>query len=99
MSEHIFIHFQEGFAGDVVELWNGPERLGHWSLTTRLQTGMAKIETLDAESGDELRFIMPDAGLNAKIIVPPADGDHVFLVNHDGQKLRVTATEDEPGYL
>ena len=99
MSERILIHFQEGFTGEDLELWRGEERVGHWPLQTRLQIGLARIEPLDVEPGDSLRISLPDRGLQARFAAPTSAGAHVFLVNFDGQELRVTAAEDEPGYL
>lgn len=99
MTEKLIIHFQEGFAGETVELWRGNKRLGRWEMRTRLQIGMAHIEEIDAEPGVLLRLTLPDTGAQASFAAPGPDGAHVILVNHDGQELRVNATKNEPGYL
>lgn len=99
MGKKLTIHFQEGFSGQTVELWRGKKRLGAWPMTTRLQTGVAHIETIEVEPGERLRLKMPDDGVEASFAAPGQDGAHVILVNHDGQELRVKTAEDEPGYL
>lgn len=99
MSERVIIHFQEGFAGEAVELWQGRKRLGEWPMRTRLQTGVAHIESLELKPGTELRLAMPATGVKASLKAPQTGGAHVFLVNFDGQELRITEAEDEPGYL
>ena len=99
MAEKVTIHFQEGFAGETVELWRGRTKIGSWPMRTRLQTGMAHIESIEAEPGERLRLTLPETGAEARFAAPGPDGGHVFLVNHDGQELRVKQTENEPGYL
>ena len=99
MAERSIIHFQEGFVGQLVELWQGRKLLGRWPMQTRLQTGNAHIEVIDSEPGATLKLKMPDNGITATFKAPDPAGAHVFLVNHDGQSLRITQAEDEPGYL
>jgi len=99
MAETVSIHFQEGFSGETVELWRGEERVGRWLLQTRMQIGLAHIETITVEPGERLRVTLPGTGALTSFVAPDANGAHVILVNHDGHELRVKTTEDEPGYL
>ena len=101
MAVTVTIHFQEGFAGEVVELWRGAERLGAWRLRTRLQTGLAAIETVSLEPGGRIRLALEGAGADAgvEVEVPGSGGAAVLLVNLEGGVLRVRFVADEPGYL
>jgi hypothetical protein len=85
--------------GEAVELWRGDVRVAGWTLTTRLQTGLAAIEQVVLEPGERVRLRLEGSGPEAGIEVPGPGGAHVLLVSLEGQALRWRFVEDEPGYL
>lgn len=97
MAVTVTIHFQDGFFGEAVELWQGSKRLGAWTLNTRLQTGLAAIERVSLEPGEQAQLVVKGSGKAADIEVPREAG--VLLVNLEGGTPRVRFVDHEPGYL
>ncbi|WP_156254482.1 hypothetical protein [Sandarakinorhabdus oryzae] len=91
------IDFQEGFTGDDLEIRAGHHVVARLNPRTRLQTGWAGRSEIAADPGDTLVIALPDTGLETRFAVP-ADARYI-LVNRDEHGLRITNTEDEPGYL
>ena len=99
MKQTLFIDFQEGFSGEQLEIRSGTQVLARLNPRTRMQTGWAHRAEITADPGDALVIALPNAGLEAHFAAPAADGGHYILVNRDEHALRITNTEDEPGYL
>lgn len=99
LTGKLFIDFQEGFSGEQLEIRSGRHVLARLNPRTRLQTGWAWRAEIEADPGDELVIALPAAGMEARFVAPAADAGPYILVNRDERALRITNTEDEPGYL
>lgn len=97
MSAAREFHFQEGFAGEAVSIAvDGVER-ARFDARTRLQTGLARIETLDLEPGRSVVIAIPALSLRQEIVVAPED--RWVTVNLVDRKLVVRRAKGGPGYV
>lgn len=99
MPVNLKFHFQEGFVGEYLEIRRQQGVAASLSPRTRTQIGLAATAEIDAEPGETLAIVVPQAGLAATVIAPAPGGAQQILVNRDEHGLRITTTEDEPGYL
>lgn len=97
MGTGVEFHFQEGFTGQLVILAvDGKVHLSS-ELKTRLQIGLALIETLELASGQTITIEVPDLQLQQSHEVVPSDQwISVNLVEH---ALVVQQEERSPGYV
>lgn len=66
---------------------------------TRYQIGLAAMVELVANAGERLHIMLPQVGTDAAIDVPSQGGPWHVLIDRDTNGLRISMTEDEPGYL
>lgn len=90
-------HFQEGFTGQTVSLAVDGETHVRFEAHTRLQTGLARIETLELDPDQTVTIAVPDRALHEKYHV--AEGDRWISINLVGRTLVVRPEQRSPGYL
>ena len=89
-------HFQEGFTGQTVTLAVDGRTRESFPARTRLQTGLARIESLPLEPGQTVTIAVPDLKLHETYLV--AKGDRWIAINLVGPALVVRPTQRSPGY-
>jgi hypothetical protein len=97
MGELIELHFQEGFTGDDVDIYVEGKPVAHFAARTRLQTGLAHIETLDVPVGATVEIAIPARGCRNRISITK-ETSHV-TINLEDQQLRIQSSKETPGYL
>lgn len=97
MSHSCELHFQEGFAGDMVTLEIDGKASARFEARTRPQIGLARIETLRLEAGQSVAITVPGKGLKAEYCVD--EGDRWITINIVGRSLVLRPAREEPGYL
>lgn len=91
------IHFQEGFSGEPVELMAGDAIVSQFTVQTRFQTGLARIEILDLCDGEEvmIRIGEEESGSTFRV-----DATRIFVtVTLQDGVLQIKHTDIRPGYL
>ena len=89
-------HFQEGFAGHTVTLAVDGQTRATFQARTRLQNGLAQIESLELDPGQTVAIAVPDLKLDETYVV--AAGDRWITVNLVGPALVVGPAQRNPGY-
>lgn len=89
-------HFREGFTGEVVELTVDGERRMRRELRTRLQIGLAHVEEVRLQAGQEVVVTVPDSGLRAGLEV--VETDRWITVDLEGGALVLGRAGSPPGY-
>lgn len=96
MSAKCEFHFEEGFTGESVSVAvDGVER-ARFDARTRLQTGLARIESLDLEAGQVVVIAIPSMSLRSEFLV--ATGDRWVKVELKNRTLVVSRAHTEPGH-
>ncbi len=90
------IHFREGFTGELVEVTVQGEARMRRELRTRLQIGVAHIEELRVQPGQEAVVALPASGVRAAIEF--GDTDRWITVDLEDGALVVRRAESSPGY-
>ncbi len=90
-------HFTDGFFDDVLQLIAGDLNLTTDPMTTRMQTGLAHVETLHLTEGKEVTLISENRHLKTTITVDAAK-PYVIVALVDGA-FEIAATAQMPGYL
>lgn len=90
-------HFQEGFTGETVTLSVDGEVRAQFEARTRLQTGLARIESLELTPGQTVAIAVSAPGLGAKHRA--AAGDRWITVNRVDGTLVVQSATRRPGYV
>jgi len=91
------IHLQEGFRGDRVVVHLDDVVRAKLTPRTRLQTGLAQIERLDARVGQTVRIDLPDRDITIEHHLRA--NDHYLVVCLVGNALKVSGVPDAPGYV
>jgi len=92
-------HFQEGFTGQTVSLAVDGETRVHFEARTRLQTGLARIETLELNPGQTVTITVPDLALHGEYRVAGGDRYRWITINLVDRMLVMRSAQESPGYL
>ncbi len=97
MGKSVEFHFQEGFKGQIVTLTvDGKVQLSS-ETQTRLQIGLARIETIELTSGRTVIIELPDLKIMQTYEV--AESDYWISVNLIDHSLVIRPEGQSPGYL
>lgn len=97
VDQTLELHFQEGFFDEPVEVRVDGREAVSFDATTRLQTGLAAIHSIEARTGGTLTVLLPARGLSAEAHI--ARGIHYITVNLQDGSLVLRPTDASPGYL
>jgi hypothetical protein len=97
MGKTCEFHFQEGFTGNTVELAVDGKSSARFEARTRVQIGLARIETLALEAGQTVSIALPALGLKRDFLVSAAD--RWVTVNVADNTLVVQSVQAGPGYV
>lgn len=97
MGQSCEFHFQEGFAGEAVEMAVAGKSSARFKARTRAQIGLAKIETLQLQAGQTVSISIPALGLRSDFQVGAAD--RWVTVNVADNTLVVRSVQAGPGYV
>jgi hypothetical protein len=97
MAKNYEFHFQEGFAGETVTVAVDGQTRVSFKARTRLQTGLARIESLQLDPGQTVAIAVPELALHQTYRV--AEGDRWITINLVGGALVVRPAQASPGYL
>jgi len=97
VAETYELHFQEGFAGEAVEVSVNGAVVARFEARTRMQIGRAHVETVALAPGDEVTIQVAAGGASARMSAEP---DKKFIrINLVNGELSAEATQTSPGYL
>lgn len=94
----IEFHWQEGFYQQPVSMAAGGKVVAEFDATTRLQTGLANIVTLDLQNGEEVMLTVGGDPAGAATVTVDAARPYVTVNWVDGE-LRFDMVDRQPGYL
>lgn len=97
LSKPCEFHFQEGFSGETVTLVVDGETRVRFEARTRLQTGLAQIETLVLDPGQTVTIAVLNPALRDDYRV--AEGDRWVTINMVDRALVVRSAQRMPGYV
>lgn len=91
------LHFTEGFTGQTISIEIEGMIVAEFSAHTRFQTGLAHIETLDVQDGEEVSIKLSDPMTSVHFDV---NASHPFVrfALQDGVLIK-SETDKRPGYL
>lgn len=90
-------HFQEGFNGETVEVRVEGESCLKFEAKTRMQLGLARIETLQLQKGQLVSIVIAALGLYQDIRIGSAE--RWVTVNIADHTLVVRSVQEMPGYV
>ena len=90
------LHFQDGFAGEVVEVAVDGDLRMRRELRTRLQISLAHIEEIEVQPGQEIVVTVPARRLSKGIEAKATD--RWFTVDVEGDELVLKRAEVLPGH-
>lgn len=92
----IELHLQEGFAGETVEITLDGASVARVEARTRMQTGLACVERLQAQAGQVLVLTCTRHGATARLTLDGASG--FVVANLAGGTLRLVHPKEPPRY-
>lgn len=97
MTQAYELHFQEGFIGDGLTILLDGKRVKAVKPRTRMQTGLAQIETIDAAPGQTLAIHASKSGESAQLTL--RKGQQFVNINRLATGLVIESADVSPGYL
>jgi hypothetical protein len=94
-ARSIELHFQEHFAGDPVEIRVNNRRVAAFLAKTRYQIGLAHIEKLKIDDGDEVTVVVGGHTIRAPLV----DGVDAYVVRLEGGTPSIEPARGPLGYL
>jgi hypothetical protein len=93
----IAFHFKEGFTGQTLEIVASGRVRATVTARTRLQIGLAHIETIALDDGEEV--LIREKGTNTETSIRADHGKPFVIVQRVDGKLEAEAIGQSPGYL
>lgn len=94
---NIELQFTEGFTGQKISIRIEGEIVADFTAQTKFQTGLAHIEVLDLQDGEEVTVTIGEPEIELRLDVD-ASQPFVTFALQDGI-LNVSKTDKRPGYL
>lgn len=91
------LHFQEGFGGETVVVTVDGAEVARVMARTRMQIGLAHIETLRLTPGQTVTIGLPEQSLVAVHAIEA--GKPFVQIALEGGALRIRSSETSPGYM
>lgn len=90
-------HFKEGFTGQTLEIVSSGRVRATVTARTRLQIGLAHIETIELDDGEEV--LIREKSTNTETSIRVHHGKPFVVVQWVDGKLEAEAVGQSPGYL
>jgi len=97
MPRSLELHLQEGFSGQAVIVAVDAQVCARFDARTRLQLGLAHVETLSVEPGQTVTVEVPSLGLRQAYAV--ADQDTILTANLVDHALILRPARGPVGYF
>ncbi len=97
MTQSYELHFQEGFTGEAIEIRLDGKLVKTIKPKTRMQTGLAQIETIDAAPGQKVAVRAEESGESAELTL--RKGQQFVNIARLAAGLVIESADVSPGYL
>lgn len=97
MPQPLELHLQQGFSGQAVTIAVDAQVCARFDARTRLQLGLAHIETLSVEPGQTVTVEVPSLGLRQTYAV--TDEDTILTANLVDRALILRPAQGPVGYF